>query len=47
MWRGDTWFDPITNPRYASERLSDTNHIRRTLIGDFSELLHHNKVVLL
>lgn len=46
MLRGHTWFHPLTYRCYASEGLSDTNHIIGTVIGDTPELLHNSKLVL-
>lgn len=42
-----TWFHPLTNHCYASERVSKVNHILGTVIGDSPKLFCSSKLVLL
>lgn len=42
-----TWFHPLTNHCYASERVSKVNHILGTVIGDSPKLFRSSKLVLL
>lgn len=45
MQRSDAWFHLLANCCYASERMSETNQIFRTIIGDSLEQFLYSRLV--